>query len=107
MMTEERLSVPGLHAPVTVHRDHFGVAHVSAMDEHDAWFGQGFVSAQDRLWQMEYDRRRAAGRWAEVAGSEAVAGDTLARRLQLTVAAQADVAAMPPETRAVFEAYAA
>lgn len=106
-MTDERLSVPDLHAPVTVHRDHFGVAHVSAMDEHDAWFGQGFVSAQDRLWQMEYDRRRAAGRWAEMAGRGAVEGDALARRLQLRAAAQADVAAMPPQTCAVFEAYAA
>ncbi len=106
-MTEERLTAPGLHAPLTVHRDRCGVAHVGATDEHDAWFGQGFVSAQDRLWQMEYDRRRAAGRWAEVAGRGAVAGDALTRRLQLAGAARADVAAMPAETRAVFQAYAA
>ncbi|HEX2185359.1 MAG TPA: penicillin acylase family protein, partial [Chloroflexota bacterium] len=76
-------------------------------DEHTLWFGQGFASAQDRLWQMEYDRRRAAGRWAEVAGPGAVAADALARRLQLVRASQADVEAMSPPTRAMFEAYAA
>src|SRR3712207_8844707 len=66
--TDGSLTVPDLRAPVTIRRDAFGVAHVRAENEHDAWFGQGFASAQDRLWQMEYDRRRATGRWAEVAG---------------------------------------
>src|SRR5581483_4959566 len=69
--------------------------------------GQGFAAAQDRLWQMEYDRLRACGRWAEAAGPGALAGDRLARRLQLGRAAQADVAAMSLETRSMFEAYAA
>ena len=95
------------HAPVTIRRDAHGVAHVGAENEDDAWFGQGFAAAQDRLWQMEYDRRRATGRWAEVAGVSAVAGDRLARRMQLARSAKADVAAMSPETRAMFEAYAA
>ncbi|HLZ70774.1 MAG TPA: penicillin acylase family protein, partial [Dehalococcoidia bacterium] len=75
--------------------------------EHDAWFGQGYAAAQDRLWQMEYDRRRACGRWAEAAGAVAVPGDRLARRLQLARAAQADLGVMSAETRAMFEAYAA
>ncbi|HEX2185478.1 MAG TPA: penicillin acylase family protein, partial [Chloroflexota bacterium] len=92
---------------VTIRRDRFGVAHVKGADEHELWFGQGFASAQDRLWQMEYDRRRAAGRWAEVAGPGAVAADVLARRLQLVRASQADVEAMSAPTRAMFEAYAA
>jgi penicillin amidase len=100
-------TVDGLRAPVSIRRDAFGVAHVRAQNDHDAFFGQGFAAAQDRLWQMEYDRRRAAGRWAEAAGKNAVAGDTLARKLQLTRAAKADVKAMSPATRAVFDAYAA
>jgi len=100
-------TVDGLRAPVSIRRDAFGVAHVRAQNDHDAFFGQGFAAAQDRLWQMEYDRRRAAGRWAEAAGKCAVAGDKLARKLQLTRAAKADVKAMSPATRAVFDAYAA
>ncbi|HVG97177.1 MAG TPA: penicillin acylase family protein [Chloroflexota bacterium] len=106
-MSEERIPAGGLHAPVTVRRDAAGVAHVEARDEHDAWFGQGWVSVQDRLWQMESDRRRAAGRWAEVTGQAGVAADVLARRLDLVRASQADVAAMSAPTRAVFDAYAA
>ncbi len=101
------INVPGLQAPMTIYRDGAGVGHIQATSERDAWFGQGFAAAQDRLWQMEYDRRRAAGRWAEVAGEAALPADTLARRLQLARAAQADIAAMSPETRAMFEAYAA
>src|SRR5215203_7565350 len=100
------LAVHGPYAPVTIRRDAYGVAHVSAENEHDAWFGQGFAAAQDRLWQMEYDRRRAAGRWAEVAGPVALPADRQARRLQLARAAQADLAAMSDETRAMFQAYA-
>ncbi|MEE9277214.1 MAG: penicillin acylase family protein, partial [Dehalococcoidia bacterium] len=101
------MTVTGLRERVTIRRDEFGIAHIGAENEHDAWFGQGFASAQDRLWQMEYDRRRAVGRWAELAGAEALAADTLARRMQLESAARADVAAMSAETRAMFEAYAA
>ncbi len=99
--------VDGLDAPVTVRRDGFGIAHIRAENEHDAWFGMGYAAAQDRLWQMDYDRRRATGRWAEVAGGAAVAEDILARRLQLAEAAQVDVASMSASTRGMFEAYAA
>jgi penicillin amidase len=104
---EGTITLAGLHAPVTIRRDAYGVAHVRAENEPDAWFGQGFAAAQDRLWQMEYDRRRAVGRWSEAAGTSGLAADRLARRLQLEPAARADVAAMSPRTRAMFEAYAA
>jgi penicillin amidase len=100
------LSVVGLHGRVLVRRDGFGVAHIRAEDEHDAWFGQGYAAAQDRLWQMEYDRRRATGRWSEAAGAPGLKADLLGRRLQIEPAARADVAAMTPATRAMFVAYA-
>jgi penicillin amidase len=106
--------VAGLRQPLTIYRDAFGVAHIRAAGELDAWFGQGYVAAQDRLWQMEMDRRRAAGRWAEVAGPEgryagvpAVKADILARRLRLADAARVDVAHMSAGTREMFEAYSA
>lgn len=101
------LDVDGVQAPVTIERDPYGIPHITATTEEDVWFGQGFASAQDRLWQMEYDRRRAVGRWAEAAGPIALAGDLLARRLQLERAARADIEAMSPPTRRMFTAYAA
>lgn len=101
------IAVRGLHASISIRRDQFGIAHIRAENEHDAWFGQGYAAAQDRLWQMEYDRLRATGRWAEAAGAVAVPADLLARRMQLGRAARADVEAMSVETRAMFEAYAA
>jgi penicillin G amidase len=104
---ESPLRADGLLEPVSIVRDGYGVPHVRALNEHDAWFGQGFASAQDPLWQMEYDRRRAMGRWAEAAGPAAVAGDRLARRLGLARASRADLDVMSRETRGMFEAYAA
>src|SRR5581483_4441443 len=62
--TAGRIRVPGLGAAVEVWRDPEGVAHVRAASAADAFIAQGFVHAQDRLWQMHYDRRRAAGRSA-------------------------------------------
>ncbi len=101
------ITCSGLTGRVTIRRDAYGVAHVSAVNEMDAWFGQGFVSAQDRLWQMEYDRLRAMGRWAEAAGPSAVAADKLARRMDLAASSRGDIALMDPATLAMFEAFAA
>src|SRR5215469_14416451 len=58
----------GLDGPVEVLRDRAGVPHCWAVSEHDAFFAQGFVHAADRLWQMDYDRRRGLGRSAAVIG---------------------------------------
>ena len=101
------LTVDGMDAALTITRDAYGIAHVDASSARDAFFGQGYAAAEDRLWQMEYDRRRACGRWAEAAGSAGVAADVMARRLGLAAAARTDIAAMGAETRAMFEAYAA
>lgn len=101
------ITVDGLLAPLTIRRDRYGIAHIRSENEHDAWFGQAYAAAQDRLWQMEYDRRRATGRWAEIVGGAALPGDVLARRMQLERAARLDVDAMSAETRSMFDAYAA
>ena len=87
-------------------RDNYGVPHVRGETETAAWFGMGYACAQDRLFQMDYDRRRACGRWAEIAGSTALGADVLARRLGLAAAARLDIAVMSPQVRAAFEAYA-
>ncbi|MGH9074573.1 MAG: penicillin acylase family protein, partial [Acidimicrobiales bacterium] len=103
----EQEGIAGLTAEVAIHRDGWGIPHVRATTEHDAWLAMGFACAEDRLFQLEHDRRRATGRWAEVAGPAAVPADVLARRLGLGASARADVASMSPGTRDSFEAYAA
>lgn len=100
------VAAPGLEADVSISRDRLGIPYIEAENEHDAWFGMGYACAQDRLWQLEWYRRRGTGTWAELAGEVGVASDLLFRRFLLDEASKADVAAMSPETRAMFEAYA-
>ena len=95
----------GLQGPVEVVRDSLGVPHIRASSTHDVFFGQGYVHAQDRLWHMEYDRRRAAGRWAEYVGPSGVDQDVLMRRARIAESARADYAALNAETRAMLDAY--
>jgi penicillin G amidase len=90
-----------------ISRDEYGVPQVRGETAADAWAGMGYACAQDRLFQLDYDRRRACGRWAEVVGPAALGADVLARRLGLAAAAQLSVAAMSPQVKEAFEAYAA
>ncbi len=101
------LRLKGLNGRVEVYRDELGIPYVRAESEQDAFFAQGFVTAQDRLWQMEYDRLRGSGRWAEAAGDGALEQDRLMRRFRLAASAKADCAVMDAHTRLVFDAYAA
>jgi penicillin amidase len=103
----ETVRVPGLEARAEVWRDAEGIPHVRAASRRDLFVAQGFVHAQDRLWHMEYDRRRAYGRWAEYAGPAAAAQDALLRRFRLGPSAHADYAHVNAETRAMLDAYAA
>lgn len=100
------LSFGELDGPLTIYRDAYGIPHVKATTAHDAFFGQGFATAQDRLFQMDHDRRWAYGRWAEFAGESAVEQDVLMRKFQLRRSVDRDYAAINDETRAMFEAYA-
>ncbi|MFN0182429.1 MAG: penicillin acylase family protein [Aquabacterium sp.] len=102
----QTLRLPGLEAPVLVCRDTWGIPHVRARSSHDAYFAQGFVHAEDRLWQMDAARRRMQGRWAEWVGPSGVAADTLARRLGVVASCQRDLAALLPPTREMLQAYA-
>ncbi len=104
-MTGETV-LAGLRENVTIWRDPMGVPHIRAANEHDAWFAQGFATAQDRLWAMEYDRRRAVGRWAEAVGESAVGQDAQMRRHRLEDAARADYAVAGPRAKAMLDAYA-
>ena len=103
-MSGDRVSVGG--RSFAIDRDRVGVPHVRAGAADDAWCGLGYAAAEDRLWQLEFDRRRAAGTWAAVVGRSGLAADRLARRLRLGDAARDDLAAMDPTTASSFAAYA-
>lgn len=90
----------------TIIRDNDGIAHVRADDEAGAFRGQGFAAAQDRLWQMEFDRRKALGRLSEIVGPSALGADRYHLRLGIARAAQADFSRLSPRTVAMFESYA-
>ena len=103
----ESFRLKGLEAPIEIFRDRYGIPHVSAQTVHDAFFGQGFATAQDRLWHMDYDRRHAYGRLAEWLGASAVEKDITMRRFGIGATVKADYGAVNSETRAMLDAYAA
>jgi penicillin amidase len=78
----------GLSAPVTVRRDHHGVPHIDAATQDDLFVAQGYVTAQDRLWQMDASRRNSNGDLAEILGPTLVQHDKAQRILQMRVTAQ-------------------
>jgi len=105
--TEGVLRLPGLLGPVEVIRDHWGVPHIYADNTHDLLFAQGYVHAQDRLWQMDFQRRLVAGRLAEVLGDQGLVVDRWMRIIGMRRVAEQEVDLLTPETRAEFEAYCA
>jgi penicillin amidase len=99
------LQAPGLRMRVRVQRDRWGVAHIYAKNQHDLFFAQGFVVAQDRLFQMELWKRSGQGRLAEVLGPEAVERDINARRLRYRGDLQAEFASYSPDTLQILDAF--
>lgn len=91
--------------PVHIARDKYGVPHVSADSIDDALFAQGFVHAQDRLFQMDLTRRQAAGELAEVFGSSALASDMAMRRLRMRRLAEMHTRDLPGDERHDLGAY--
>jgi len=103
---EATLAIPGLTAPVTVTFDADEVPRLAAANELDAAAGLGFLHARERLFQMDMTRRAAAGELAEVIGTLGLPNDRMMRILGVRRSAEADLAAMDGETRAVLDAYA-
>ncbi len=97
----------GLNQPVTVHRDKWGIPHILANTRGDLFFSQGYVHAQDRLWQMEIFRRAAAGRLAEILGEEALQTDRLTRTLGFTRLAQVSWANSSDQVQKDLKSYTA
>lgn len=101
------VAVRGLSAAVEVVRDGWGVPHLYARGERDLFFAQGYVHAQDRLWQMCFNREVGSGRLAALFGAAALPTDRYLRTLGLRRMAERDLALASPETRGFLEAYAA
>jgi penicillin amidase len=103
--TSGQIGAP-ISARAAVERDALGVPHISAARWEDAIFLQGYVTAQDRLWQMDALRRLAAGELSEVLGASALELDRESRRLRMRRIAEQHVRGLPPADRAVIAAYA-
>lgn len=101
------ISVQGISARVTIARDADGIPLVTAANDADAAFGLGYAHAQDRLFQMELQRRYGAGRLAEIFGAEAVPVDRQMRVLGLYRAAEAEWPHLPSAVQRALNAYAA
>jgi penicillin G amidase len=99
------IGLEGLEGRVRVRRDRWGVPHVEADAQRDLYFAQGFVHAQDRLWQMDFYRRAVEGKIAAMAGEEGLPVDRLMRTLGIRRVAEAEAAALDPELRGLLERF--
>ncbi|UEG52303.1 penicillin acylase family protein [Mucilaginibacter daejeonensis] len=104
---EEDLQLTGLNDQVTIKFDEHRVPHIFARNEHDLYYAQGYVTARDRLWQMDMQTRAASGRLSEVVGTRALELDRYRRRMGMGYGAEQAIAEMmkDPRTRRSIEAY--
>jgi len=105
--TEGEFTIAGLDSPVEILRDAHGIPHIFARSERDAQFALGFVHAQDRLWQLEMNRRIASGRLAEILGPAALDTDRFLRTVGIRRVAEANLQRVDAESKKLFGAYAA
>jgi len=98
-----KIKLSGLRRPVEVLRDRWGVAHIYAHNQDDLFFAQGFVAAQDRLFQMELWKRSGEGRLAEVLGAAALARDINARLLRYRGDIDAEYKSYSPDTKEILQ----
>src|SRR5215218_10438642 len=107
---QNAIQIQGIKDRITIRRDERGIPYVEAQNDEDLYFGQGYATAQDRLWQLDLFRRTARGELAEILGvgtsNLAIDQDKLHRNYGFAQAAEAEVAAASPRTRTMLEAYA-
>ncbi|GAB3923792.1 penicillin acylase family protein [Larkinella terrae] len=103
------ISLKGIREEVTVLYDDLHVPHVFAKNDFDAYFAQGYITARDRLWQMEFQTHAAAGRISELIGDRALELDRYNRRLGMTYGAEKSLEGISqnPNSKLVLEAYSA
>ena len=102
----DKVTVAGLQQSITVRRDDRGIPYISAQNDNDLYFAQGYATAQDRLWQMDLLRRTARGELSEIFGNPTLEEDKRHRILRFAQVADAEVALATPQARSLLEAYA-
>lgn len=105
--TDGRLPVEGLTQPVEIVRDEYGVAHIYAHTPQDLFFAEGYVHAQERFWQMEFQRRTAAGRLSEIFGKTTLGTDKFLRQFGFYDLTRQSYEMMGEGARQVVDAYTA
>ena len=103
----ETYDISGINESVTIQRDEFGIPHIDAHNLQDGIFAQGYVQAEDRLWQMEYLRRSSSGTLAEILGEDAVESDLNILTLGIDEAAETAYENLDAEAKNIVDAYAA
>ncbi|MBI5302846.1 MAG: penicillin acylase family protein [Chloroflexi bacterium] len=103
---EGTLQVKGVQARVEIVRDTMGIPHIYAANQDDLFFAQGYVQAQDRLWQMDYNRHIGRGTLSEMFGAATIKEDRFLRTMGLARAARLDLAALTADETRVLDAYA-
>lgn len=104
-LVKGEIKLAGLKEPVEVLRDRWGIAHIYAKNTHDLFFAQGFVAAQDRLFQIDLWRRQGVGEMAEAFGPQYVEADTFARLLKFRGNMDEEWASYAPETKEIATAF--
>lgn len=102
----QTVQLKGIKDKVTIRRDERGIPYVEAQNDEDLYFGQGYATAADRLFQMDLARRTARGELAEIFGNLALDQDKLHRTYGFAQASEAEYASASPKSKAVLEAYA-
>lgn len=104
---EGSLQLIGLQDEVTVAYDELGIPHIFANNDHDLYMAQGYVTAKDRLWQMEFQTHYAAGRLTEIVGEKALESDRYNRRMGAVYGAEKSLTGMmeDPKSKVALEAY--
>jgi penicillin amidase len=104
--TQGVVNAPGLQSDVDIYRSADGVPHIYADNEHDLFFAQGYVHAQDRFWQMDFFRHVGAGRISEMFGPDRADTDAFLRTMGWERVAQQEYRQLDDETLAILQAYA-
>ncbi len=100
------IKLKGLQNPVEIFRDRWGIPHIYSAEKIDAFFAQGFIHAQERLWQMDFNRRLVAGRVSELFGSPSINLDRWMRTLGMRYVAEKEAELLDPEITSMLDAYA-
>ena len=95
-----------LNGDVEIYRDTWGIPHIKTKDEFDLFFAQGFATAQDRLWHMDFDRYRSLGRSSELLGSEMLDNDRLLMKIDVEEASKADYQSSSDLSKKMLDSYA-